>query len=199
MFKPIVIGISGAAGCGKDTFARLFMEEMRLKEPKADIRRFALADELKRMTREECLSRWGIDSTTCEGDAKTIIRPFLVAFGKEKRLATQGKFWTTFLEKSIRESGVDVAVVTDIRYTVYPEDEHWWITQQMGGVLIHILQYDPETGKNREGANDDEKFNEPRLRDFATFKIRWPRIPGDYIPTLRGFIREFCNHGKTTF
>ena len=194
-----ILGISGVACSGKDTLCKLLINEF-LQSYGVEARRFALADELKLQVRERCLREFGIDSTTCSGADKEKIRPLLVAYGKEKRLESNGQYWTGFLEKKIRGSGVPVAIVTDIRYAYYQKDEVWWVKEQMGGSLIHVTQFDPKTRKDTEPPNEDERINDPLVKAQADFKIRWPKVAGpDYLRVLEGFVYQFFNYGTCEF
>ena len=66
-----IIGVSGVAGVGKDTFFQLLSEIIPCK-------RYALADELKKEVRQWTKLHYGIDSFDCTIEEKNLIRPFLV-------------------------------------------------------------------------------------------------------------------------
>ena len=75
-----IIGISGVAGAGKDTFFNLLSQY-------APCRKYSLADELKKELNQWCRMHYGIDSQTCTREEKEIIRPLLVFHGALKRQA----------------------------------------------------------------------------------------------------------------
>lgn len=134
-----VIGITGLARAGKDTFCQLLIEELDKRGLNA--KRFAFADALKNEIQEPLKSLSGIDIWNCTAQEKELVRDYLVAVGKIKRHQYQGKYWTTIVEKAIEQSDVDVAIVTDARYDVFPEDEVWWVKDHMRGLLVHVSRY----------------------------------------------------------
>ena len=69
--KRTVIGLSGVAGVGKDLFFQLLSK-------KINVRRFALADALKREASIWTYKQYGIDALNCSREEKEVIRRFLV-------------------------------------------------------------------------------------------------------------------------
>jgi dephospho-CoA kinase len=91
-----VIGISGLAGSGKDTFVDLLQKQI------PQVKRFALADALKVEINPYLIKEFGVDIFTCDRETKNMHRPLLVSHGKERRISSQGRYWVELLDKKIR-------------------------------------------------------------------------------------------------
>lgn len=179
-----IIGVSGFARSGKDLFttvAQSILEEQGIKTA-----RFALAYELKNDLKDLVKDKTGIDVFTEKTEEKNIIRPLLVAYGDVMRKISNGTYWTSKVESRIKQSNVDVAFVTDIRYDFYLEDECTWLQNKMNGKLVHITKYKlgnlpagKRFSKNKivkiydEAPNDHELFNNPKIIKRADIKIEW--------------------------
>ncbi len=180
----IVLGISGKARSGKDSFATIatkILEDINLK-----VDRHALAYELKDDLKELIKEKTGINVFTEELKEKNIIRPLLVAYGDMMRKHTDGKYWTSKMETKISTSKADVFIITDIRYDFYSEDECDWVKKKMGGKLIHITRYkiEPAPSKRRittakpvkiydVAPNEHEMLNDPKCKAKADYAFEW--------------------------
>lgn len=168
-----VIGLSGVAGSGKDTLFNL------LGLRNSNVKRFALADILKQEISPFLKELYQIDIFNCSRDEKNLVRPILVEHGKIRRTLTSGTYWTSKLTESIKEfislDPKNVAIITDIRYAEYEEDELFWLKKTLGGYLIHITM---TLGKNEklQPPNKEEEINDPVLRKFSDLRIIWPKI-----------------------
>jgi hypothetical protein len=187
-----LIGISGVARSGKDTFAELLEKEFSNHPWLNDIPvlRMALANQLKKEVREECLKRFNIDSFTTIKREKDIIRPFLVRYGKKYRIQSDGTHWTNQIQQELKKIHSSVIIITDIRYCIYENDEVGWLKQQKG-LLIHVARYDHAVKNKILPPNDDEAFNDPILEALADFKVVWPTT--DNVNIKRLFAKEFVN------
>lgn len=165
-----VIGLSGVAGSGKDTF----FDILRLKYP--EFRRFALADSLKKELRQSLINTHNIDILSCSREDKNKIRDQIVSFAKQKRIETKGKHWTSILEKEILESNASHICITDIRHNFYEEDEVFWLKNKLGGKLINVELYDPISGAFRKFPNEEEKFHYPLVKAEADYHVIWPEV-----------------------
>lgn len=210
----LTVALTGLARSGKDTFCALLIEELAKEGLKA--KRFALADNLKKELQPFIMAQYGIDILNCTPEEKELVRDFLVFHGKMKRLKSQGRHWTSKLETEIRlTNDIDVAIVTDARYDVFPEDELTWAKQNMGGVLVHIKRYNliwgaigdegvrqyinatvPTAGERAyvQPPNEDERRNDPRLEAKADFKVDWET--GDFETNCRPAVKEFVQYLK---
>ena len=100
--------------------------------------------------RDFIFKNYSIDILNCSWHEKNSVRSYLVAHGMSKRERTKGRFWIDKLEPQIKErifnhycvenKSEDVyPVITDIRFDKYNQDEVFWLKEQMGGILVHIL------------------------------------------------------------
>lgn len=201
MAKPnkTLVAISALATAGKDTFCNILCEELMAQGIGA--KRYALADELKSKVRKPLKDLSGIDIFKCTPKEKELVRDYLVAVGKIKRFQSEGKYWTGLLEEQINsDKDIVVPVVTDVRYDVFPEDEVWWATKHMHGVLVHLSRYEvldmndentlfdhhhtpssllkinKDTGEGRlfiAPPNADEAKNDPLIKTKANYILEW--------------------------
>lgn len=191
---PKVIGLSGVARAGKDTFAAILIKQLELKGKR--VRRVALADPLKQFCDEFCRKNLGISAFTQVNEEKLLIRPMLVWFGDAKRKQTNGRFWIEQADKAIWDAGLwdehrapyDYVVVTDVRYDHYEKDEAHWIKHERDGLLIHVSQFSwlrPMTNKVSEApltrmfvppANDHEMLNDPKVAKKADVRVEWENV-----------------------
>jgi len=177
----MIIGLSGLAGSGKDSFFQILSEKMGCS-------RISLGDSLKSHIKEECIKKYNIDPTSCSRDEKEIIRPFLVSWARKKREESGGRFWINSVEGEINKiiSQKKNVVITDIRYTEYLNDELYWLKRELGGILVHISLYEWYTDVDEgakvkmflEAPNEDEKRNDPVLRENADYNIEWEKFKG---------------------
>jgi hypothetical protein len=190
-----IIGISGVAGSGKDTFCDFLSARLPCE-------RYSLATELKSEVNQWCRMHYHIDSVNCGRDEKEIIRPFLVAHGATKRSLTEGRHWIEKLhEKIIKGDRSKFKIVTDIRYDDYENDEVSWLKDELGGVLVHVSQYteEPDTytdmlvKKFKAPANTEEARNEPKLKEKSDFQIEWEFIKNGQIEELEPYVDEFLH------
>lgn len=157
--------ISGVGTVGKDEFAKQAIKFFEKRGIRA--RRFALADQLKFDIGEFVYDKFGIDIFNCSPEEKELIRPLMVAYGCAKRKISHGKHWVNFLENEISsyEDKIDVAIITDIRFYEYEDDEAIWATRT--GKLIHLQRTD-KYGDLILPANEEEERNDPKVRALAT-------------------------------
>ena len=190
-----IIGISGVAGSGKDTFYSLLSEVLPCKQ-------FSLADELKREVNQWCKMHYRIDSVACSREEKEIIRPFLVAHGSAKRELSGGRHWIDKLnDKIIKDKFQGFKVITDIRYDDYESDEVSWIKDELEGVLVHVSQYSLaplspyEPGslikEFKKPANPEEARNDPKVKEKSNFQIEWEFLKSGQIDELSPHVDNF--------
>lgn len=170
MKKFTIIGVSGLAGSGKDTFYQLLSRRRNFK-------RFALADELKLAMRDELINDYNIDVLTCSREDKEVIRPRLVEFAKKVRLESNGRHWVELLEKKILPFKGDVCI-TDVRYDDFEKDEIFWLKKEMNGVLVHVSQYEQLDNIRifTPAPNEEEARNDPKIKKKADYIIEWPKV-----------------------
>ena len=205
-----IIGISGVAGAGKDTFYDLLSQSI-------PCHKYSLADELKKEVSQWSRMHYGIDSEFCSREEKETIRPFLVFHGTTKRHASKGRHWINKLSNSMVKDKVEgFKVVTDIRYDEYENDEVSWLKNELNGILVHVSQFEyrrkeawvpsGETGtlikKFKDPINSEEARNEPRLKEKSDYQIEWEFIKNGQIDMLQSYIDDFVlwlvNHENNT-
>lgn len=168
-----IIGVSGVARSGKDTLSEGlvgYCESLGLKA-----KRFALATSVKEDLESFCLEKLGISSFTENSGDKEIIRPLLVAYGCAQRKLSKGKYWTEKLHATILEhSELDVAIISDIRFSEYEEDEVFWLQEVMHGQLIHLTRYINEQAVLPP--NETELINDPKVRQLANIQVSWDNL-----------------------
>ena len=185
-----VVGLTGVAGCGKDTFFEIFSGLLSKRGIKT--KRYSLADALKKEVSEWTKIHYGIDAANCSREEKEIIRSFLVFHGSQKRLRTKGRHWIDTLNEKIKSdklSSDTIIVITDIRYDDYPHDEAHWLQNELRGTLVHISMYEPVLEKCKEPANAEEERNDPKLLNKTNYKIEWPLCNGS-----QEYIQQRLNH-----
>ena len=79
MSNKKVIGLSGVARAGKDTFAAIL--EMKLQQAGKSVKKVSLAGPLKQQCDSFLTSNLGISAFSQVTEEKNIIRPFLVGMG----------------------------------------------------------------------------------------------------------------------
>lgn len=176
-----IIGISGVATAGKDTFASILINKLQAAEK--TVKRIALANALKSDMDAFCDKYFGFSAFTQNIEEKTLIRPGLVWYGDAQRKRTNGRYWIDIVNKQVDVSDADFAIITDIRYSHYPKDEIDWVLKEKNGIVVHISQYLPKlVSPNGEKvfvppANDHESLNDPKVKAQASHRVEWERIP----------------------
>ena len=192
-----VIGLSGVAGAGKDLFFKLLSKKMT-------VRRFALADALKREASMWTYKQYGIDALNCSREEKETIRPFLVQHGTQKRKMSKGRYWIDILDRDIKGFLLnavteDVPVITDIRYQEYEGDEVDWVTKELDGLLVHISQFEVKRSVGcktfKTPANEEEAKMDPIIKELADYRISWPKVDDEAIreEVLNQYVNRFIN------
>jgi hypothetical protein len=164
-----MIGIGCVARSGKDTLFKILDSLCPDK-----LERVALADLLKHEMDDFCKKNYGISAFTKDPLEKEIIRDMFVSHGKVKRLQHKGKYWTGLVQErvdNIIKEGL-IPVCTDIRYSIYPEDEIFWLKVRNNGVYIQVDRYNKD-GSKIEPANVDEKEQEKILEQDADYRLSW--------------------------
>lgn len=193
-----IYGISGGAGVGKDTLCQNLISRFELKGINA--KRFALADELKIRLRDFLISEFDLDILHCNRLEKDFLRPMLVCYGKLKRNQSEGKFWTSILQQRIESDDCDIAIITDLRYCEFAEDEVFWLKNKINGILIHVSRYDLQENGDKlylPYLNEEEAKNDPLIKEMSDFKFEWPSFPDvnskDLNKLVDKFFQDICS------
>ena len=170
-FKYKNIGISGVAGCGKNTLSEIIIK--LLKRLELPYRELSIANNLKKELSIASRELYGIDSSNCTREEKDIIRPMLVAHGCIKRKLSNGTHWTSLLNKELAPEKINI--ITDVRFNEYEKDEVYWVKNEINGVLIHLSRYEERELERvyLTPANEEEKRNDPLVRKESDFCLSW--------------------------
>ena len=167
----MIIGITGVARSGKDTFYSILNKYLEEKQIKSE--RLAFADDLKKELNDFTKEKFKIDLFKCDGPDKELVRPLMVAYGKCRRSQTEGKYWTAQLDikvEKLLEEAI-IPIITDVRYIEYKDDEYSWLKSH-NGILIHLSRK-LDDGTLILPANIEEKANDNKLKAVADFSICW--------------------------
>ena len=99
-FKFNNIGISGVAGCGKNTLSTIIIK--LLQRMGLPYRELSIAKNLKQEVSWASRELYGINSSNCTRKEKDTIRPFLVAHGIIKRKLSNGR-WQCYYSQTFKK------------------------------------------------------------------------------------------------
>jgi len=156
------IGISGAARAGKDTLCRALIRHFNRINMKA-VRKSIAGDAVKSDLFDVLMDNFELDAFTEITEEKEFMRPLLVEYGKMQRAKTQGRYFIDRFEPKLD----CVNILPDIRYVEYPNDEVYWLKNEVNGLLVFVERvgiYD---------ANDTEKVNNKIIHNMADFNVSW--------------------------
>ena len=170
-FKFNNIGISGVAGCGKNTLSTIIIK--LLQRMGLPYRELSIANNLKQEISWVSRELYGINSSNCTREEKNTIRPLLVAHGVIKRELSNGRHWVEMLNKELAPDKINI--ITDVRFNEYEKDEVYWLKNEINGVLIHLSRYDEIKGKRVffPPVNENESENDPLVKEEADFVFNW--------------------------
>ena len=180
-----VVGVSGVARSGKNLFCDLIIEELAKQGYSA--KQFALANALKRDCEQFLETYCELDVHTDNTHNKSLFREFLVWYGDLRRKQTGGRHWIKKMDEQIARYTGDVALISDVRYAHYTNDELGWVVYEHEGLLVHLRRYERSSTAviDAEGnvqmnyvqpPNEHERINDPKLREAAHFKLNWPTV-----------------------
>jgi hypothetical protein len=171
-----IIGVTGLARSGKDTFCNIVSHILSKKGFK--VKRYAFADTLKSEVAPFLKDICNVDVWTDDTEVKNDIRDFLVWYGTKFWRKRQPDRWIRNVENQFikDESNIDIGIVTDVRY---PNEAHW--VHSKNGFLVHVSKYrkiSADAGKTwtrkfSEPPNLEESQNDPILNNLSDSKIIW--------------------------
>lgn len=171
------IGISGVARSGKDSFANLLENLIKLNYDNC-IFKSSLALPLKRDCKDFIKDKLELDVFSQKTEDKSVFRDLLVWYATVKRKQSMGKYWTDKFDERSKKYSPEICIVCDLRYSEYEEDEIFWLKNKHNGILIHIERTDL-FGVVVPPANNDEKRNDPKIKAAADYKLTWPTFLDD--------------------
>lgn len=157
---PLIIGVNGLAGAGKDTISNMVLLSLQ-DNHRIKGQTFAFADSLKqaasiifnvplhyfydRDLKEVKIPHWDMSP-----------REMAQKLGTEAcRRGIRDDIWIKSLESSIKTSETDIAFITDVRF-----DNEAEFVKSMGGIVVNIYRPDQKhietSGHASEGGISDE-------------------------------------------
>lgn len=186
--KPLILGLSGVARSGKDSFATLLIEHLAsLGQPAA---RWAFADQLKRELEPVIWAKYGLSVWSQVSAEKAIFRDDLVAHGRLRRTESNGTYWVKQIDASVRAglaAGVH-QIITDCRYATHEEDEADWI-KSLGGKVVYIERILIDGSSILEPANEEERLNTFRVKAQADLVVTLPTFLENPLDNLRPIVQ----------
>jgi adenosyl cobinamide kinase/adenosyl cobinamide phosphate guanylyltransferase len=169
-----IIGISGKARSGKDTFAEMLAKELN-KTSYPPYVMMAFANELKlKCQRDFDLSYeqlWGdskeeLDKRYIKYETQVDMEPVVIYWTAREIMQNYGafyrtidrQFWVKNLFKVIEEKEYKNVIITDVRYT----NEADYILEQ-GGIVIRVER------ENKDAVHNDTHPSEVELDDYKKF------------------------------
>jgi hypothetical protein len=165
----MIIGISGYARSGKDTFGLSLQRVLKTFKIKSKVNAFA--NVLKQDLDSFLIKKFNISAFTKNDEEKFLIRPILVAYGESKRMQNPN-YW---IEQIKEKSKNNLTIVTDVRY----ENEARWIIEN-NGFLIHLKRQKSD-GSFVEAPNPQEAKNNPKVSELASLEVTWNTIENNGI------------------
>ena len=213
-----VIGISGYARCGKDTFVEIAKDILRRNGYSPF--RVAFADKLREEV-QHMLGTYEFKTSVYTDDTaeKTINRPLCVWWGCQRRTESpDGGYWIRMVDEKIRQyedsstrCGIDtdkmVFLVSDVRF----KNEAEWVKNKWNGSVIHLKrwtlteQVSPEGfidlyKKYDEAPNAEEAKNDPLVIEIADHHAEWEnlklRSTATLSPELKAVVLKSLNEVK---
>lgn len=145
MSKPLIIGVNGIAGAGKDTISNMVLLSLQ-KDHGLKVQCFAFADNLKKAASvifnvplEDFYDRNVKEAIVPYWDMSP--RQMAQQLGTEAcRKGIRDDIWIKSLESSILTANVDVAFITDVRF-----DNEAEFVKSANGVVVQIVRNGQKT------------------------------------------------------
>ena len=177
-----VIGVSGFARAGKDTFVTI--AKNILAKHGIVAKQYSFAEQLKKEVEPFLRDTCKCDVWTIDSEIKKDMRDFLVWYGTTWWRKRDPMRWIRNVDSAMRvdTTGVEVALVSDVRY---PNEAEW--VHALGGYLVHVeayknqLVYCPMTGQTAgatekkyfDAPNEQEKINDPIVSKASDYLLEW--------------------------
>ncbi len=187
-----VIGISGYARCGKDTFVNIAKDILTKNGYRPQ--RFAFADMLKdEVTGMLKDNKFRGTVKTDDPVVKTQMRPLMVWWGCQRRYESDGGlYWVNEVDKKLNDwdecesrggvIGSGVALISDVRFP----NEAKWVHEKWDGQVIHLKKWQSEWRKaGQDGSdevlvkvydpapNEEEAKQDPIVESMSDIRTEW--------------------------
>ena len=178
----MIIGLSGLARCGKDSFFN-FSKEL-FDEKSIKCKRLAFADELKKELDSFLKENFGISSFSESTQEKEIIRPIMVSYGMAKRELSNGLYWISKIEKELKvlKDECEYYFVTDVRFSNEIQK-----IKDMNGISIHI------TRDSNLPPNEEEALNDPVVKELSDYNFYWENFDNIESEKPKQLVDQFLN------
>ena len=186
--KIKIIGITGHMRTGKDTFFSL------LQKNNPHFERYSFADSLKADLRGFIWDKMNIDINVATGAEKELIRPIMIAYGCAQRNRGDGLHWVKKIDTQISadvefdidfsnpiEDGRLLPFITDFRF----ENEVKYFKEKFDLILVEIQRDDAPNPP------DEEKIQQPLVRNYVDYTIKWPTVGENNINILKEYADNF--------
>ena len=180
----MVIGVSGSARSGKDSFFLLLKSQLQNTGIKCV--RTAFADKLKSDINPLLIKNLNINLNNCSDEVKSQVRPLMVSYGELARSLDEDHWIKKVKDKISKEQEGDkvISVITDVRY---PNEQKFIKRNFKDYCNVYIERF----GTNP--ANSEEEKNTPSLKKQSDYLIYWKNFSTSIeegIPMIDGFINE---------
>ncbi len=169
-----IIGLSGVARVGKDSFA-LHLADIIRNEFNKECQIVSFAQCLKSNINNFLEENTGVSAFTQDTKEKAFIRPLLVAYGMTMRTLIPD-YWIMRLEPSLKtnqRSGI-LSIITDVRF---PNEIDYIHTFKNSSVL-HLNRKDTD-GVLLRPANEEEAYNDPICASKCDHDFTWETFEED--------------------
>lgn len=182
-----LLGISGYARSGKDTFVQ-FAQKI-LKENSIMAPRVAFADELKKNLNTFLMNNMGISAFTRDDNQKKIIRPMLIGYGHGMRQLNPDHWIETIRPNILGAISTTVnigehnnyifPIISDVRYVNEAK-----FVQEMGGKVIVVSR------KEIPAPNETEAESQPLVNEIADYILDWPTFGLDELDKAEPLVEK---------
>lgn len=172
---PKIVGITGAARSGKDTFCQLSAEVFKKQKGK-NIMRAGFADAVKADLHQLLVKNVGISAYTNVEEEKKLIRGLLVEYGTNIKRTLNPNCWIDRMRPNLdlAKHLNSTLMITDVRY----ENEVDFI-EDNEGVCIYIDM------EGNSPANSEEEKNDKMLRERSVEIVSWKKVGEDIKDLLK--------------
>ena len=177
-----LIGVSGFARSGKDTFCSRASKFLEFHGHTC--KTYSFANALKGELNELLLKHTGISAFTEIDSEKEVIRPLLVTYGTDVRRKLNPNCWIESIQDKIATdlSSNHYVFISDVRFL----NEAEWIKSQ-GGYLFNIQRH------NVSAANKDEAEQYKLFHHFIDYRISWPTFGEDTLSNCDDYVVKLFN------